>query len=376
MALTQNREINYFLYLLSCALNEVEPKQEEGVDYNAILSLAKKHQVFNIIAGRISSMPDTPAEIKEQFKNYNLSEITRMITINNERKLIFEELSKNEIAFMPLKGLIIKNYYPKESMRQMSDNDILFDVSRRDDVAKIMKVFGYKPTATGENSDDYFKAPFCTFEFHRTLFFEQNEFCPRFDNLWDNATQDENNPYQYNMGLDDVYIYNVCHMYKHYSTAGCGVRFLADNYLFLKKENDNLNWSYINSRLDEFGILEYEQKSKTLAFKLFENGELDNDEIALLETYINNGIYGDGTIKLQKELENIGGENAKKVYFLKRLFPPKTKMIADYRVLEKKPYLLLAYYIFRLFKALFNSRKTVDEIKAVNMIEKTNKTEK
>lgn len=372
MALTQNREINYFIYLLSCALNEIDAKQEEGIDYNAILSLAKKHQVFNIIASSIAQMPNTPADIKEQFKNYNLSEITRMIAVNNERRIIFEELTKSKIAFMPLKGLIIKAYYPKESMRQMSDNDILFDISRRDDVAKIMKSFGYKSVATGENSDDYHKAPFSTFEFHRELFFDEKEFCPKFDNLWDNATPDKDNPYLYNMGLDDVYIYNVCHMYKHYSTAGCGVRFLADNYLFLKKENQNLDWQYINSKLDEFGILDYEQKSRKLAFKIFENQELNDEELALFETYINNGIYGDGMIKLQRELQNMSG----KKYFLKRLFPPKAKMIADNRILEKKPYLLLFFYIKRLFKALFNSRKTVNEIKAVNQIENTNKTEK
>ena len=44
-------------------------------------------------------------------------------------------------------------------------------------------------------------------------------------------------------------------------------------------------------------------------------------------------------------------------------------MKADYRVLEKKPYLLPAYYIYRLFRALFNRKKTMAEFKNINEIE-------
>lgn len=370
MTFTQNEEVNYFLYILSNALNEREIEEKEGTDYSAILKLAKKHQVYNIIAESISKLPNAPEEIKKSFKNYSLSELARMITINNERSLIFNELNSRGIKYMPLKGLIIKDYYPKESMRQMSDNDILFDASKRDEVAELMKAFGYKTTATGENSDDYFKPPHCTFEFHRTLFFEENDFCPKFDDLWDNATADENSKFLYHMGLEDVYVYNVCHMYKHYSSSGCGVRFLADNYLFLKKENDNLNWDYINSSLEEYGILEYEKKSRNLAFKIFENVELDSNELSLLETYINNGIYGDGTIRLSKSIEAFsnGGsiKKGKLKYFIYRIFPPKKKMKADYRVLEKHPYLLPALYAYRLFKAIINIKSTINEAKAVN----------
>lgn len=372
--ISQNKNADYFLHLLASAVNETPVKKaESNIDYSAVLELAKSHQVYNIIYPVISNANDISQAEKDAWRNYNLSEITRMIAINNERSQIFEQLKNNKIKFMPLKGLIIKSYYPKESMRQMSDNDILFDISKRDDVAKIMKDRGYKAVATGENSDDYFKAPYCTFEFHRNLFFEENDFCPKFDNLWARAVKDDTNEYMYHMGIDDVYIYSVCHMYKHFSTAGCGVRFLADNYLFLKKENDRLDWKYINSSLEKFGILDYEQKSRKLAFDIFEEKELDNDELNLLETYINHGIYGSGAIRLTKQIKSLAEKDniktAKKKYLFSRLFPSRKKMIADYRILEKKPYLLPALYIYRLIKGLLNFKRTVGEIKTVNRID-------
>lgn len=370
------KEVDYLIHLLACALNEKQPVAQEGIDYSALLSLARKHQVYNIIFPLIKDDANVPDEDKQSFRNYHMSEITRMIAINSERAGIYDELDEKGIKYMPLKGLIIKNYYPKESMRQMSDNDILFDANYRDDVASIMKENGYKATATGENSDDYFKAPYCTFEFHRSLFYNLHDFCPTFDGLWERASVDSERPCMYHMGLDDVYIYSVCHMYKHFSTAGCGIRFLADHYLFLKKESDNLNWDSITSFMDKYGIADYEKTSRELAFKLFDEMPLDDDDLALLQTYINFGIYGDGNILLANNLEKMadGGsiEKAKKKYILRRLFPPRAKMIADYRVLEKHPYLLPLYYIYRLFKGVFNSKKTLNEYKQINDIEKQN----
>ena len=370
---SQNNEVNCLIHLLSCAINQKECEDIGDVDFKELFSLAKKHQVYNIIYPVICDFDSIPQYEKDKWRNYNLTEIKRMITINNERSAIFNALKDNKIRFMPLKGLILKNYYPKESMRQMSDNDILFDEENRDAVAEIMKNFGYKPVATGENSDDYFKAPYCTFEFHRNLFFEEHDFCPRFDNLWVNSFVDSGNPFMYHMGLDDVYVYSVCHMYKHYSTAGCGVRFLADNYLFLKKEQNNLNWDYISGKMQEYGIAEYEKKSRELAFKIFDEEPLNDEEIKLLENYINFGIYGDGNIALRRNIEKLSEngdiQNAKKKYIFRRLFPEKKKMIADYRVLEKKPYLLPFYYIYRLFKGARNGSKTLSEYKAVKDME-------
>lgn len=366
-------EVEYLIHLLSCALNGKEPTVREDIDYSVLLDLARKHQVYNIIFPLIKDMESVPAKSKADFRTYHLSEIQRMLTINSEREQIYSLLDEQGVPYMPLKGLIIKNYYPRESMRQMSDNDILFDDTYRDTVAKIMKGMNYKTTATGENSDDYHKPPFCTFEFHRTLFFKQKDFCPVFENLWDRATKDDEHPTMYHMGLDDVYIYSVCHMYKHFSTAGCGIRFLADHYLFLKKENDKLNWEYINSFLDKYGILEYEQKSRELAFKIYDEEELNEDELKLLETYINFGIYGDGNILLAKNIEKMaeGGsvKKAKIKYILERLFPSKQTMIANNRILEKHIYLLPALYVIRLFKGVIHRDKSMGELKMVKNIE-------
>lgn len=369
-----NQEVNYLIHLLACALNErPAAAAPEDLDFDALFHLAEKHQIYNMIYPLIQDNNQISAQQKAKWHHSKMLETAKMIAVNNERAEIYDELEKNKIKYMPLKGLILKNYYPREAMRQMSDNDILYDFSKREILCNIMKNREYKPIATGENSDDFTKPPYCTFEFHRELFFKEHEFCPEFDNLWQNAVQDDKSPYMYHMSREDNYIYSVCHMYKHYSTAGCGVRFLADIYVVLKKDMDILDWEYVNSQLKGFGILDYEQRSKALAFKLFDEKQLDAEEIKLLETYINFGIYGSGKIKLEKEILSLAAdasvEAAKKKYILKRLFPSAKKMKADYRILEKKPYLLPAFYVYRFVKALLNKDKTMAEIKNINEVE-------
>lgn len=360
------------VYLLSCAIKGEKPDYSRNINYPAILELAREHQVYNIIVSIVQNAPDISPEHKKLFKDYNLSEITKMIVVNNEREHVFEFLEENSIKYMPLKGLIIRDYYPNQSMRQMSDNDILFDISYRDEVAHFMKKNGYKAVATGENSDDYKKPPYCMFEFHKDLFFKENDFCPVFDNLWDNAVQDSEHPFMYHMGINDVYIYSVCHMYKHFSTAGCGIRFLIDHYLILKKEYNNLDWDVINTFLEKNNILEFEKITRSIAFKLFDGKELDNQELEMFEAIINSGIFGNESVRLVNKINNMdvsSVEEAKRIILWHRLFPPKKKMIADYRILEKHPYLLVGTYIYRLFKALFNGKRTLNEVKAIKNIE-------
>lgn len=368
----RHTEVRCLIHLLACALNGRKPEVPEGIDYASLLYLAKKHQVYNIIFPLVSSLENVPDEEKARFRDYSMSELKRMLVMNSEREAVYKALTKQGIRFMPLKGLIIKAYYPKESMRQMSDNDILFDAENRDAVRDIMKQRGYKTVATGENSDDYHKEPFSTFEFHRTLFFKENEFHPSFDGIWENALPDSENPCLYHMGLEDVYIYSVCHMYKHYISAGCGIRFLADNYLILKRDGERLDKEFVKAQLEEYGILDFEEKTRLLAFKLFDEKPLTEEDEKLLEVFINFGIFGSGTVRLGKTLESMsdGGsvESAKKKYIMQRLFPPKKKMIADYRALEKRPYLLPAYYVYRLFKGTVHSGDTLSEVKSIKNI--------
>ena len=269
---------------------------------------------------------------------------------------------------MPLKGLLLRDYYPKQSMRQMSDNDILIDEENRRKAAEIMEGLSYKAYDTTQNSDDFFKEPYYTFELHRSLFDEESEFSPRFENIWERAQQDAENECLYHMSKEDIYVFGICHMYKHYIKCCCGVRFLVDNYLFLKKEQNNVNWDYINFELEKHGLLDYEKQTKALCLKLFDGKTLNDDEEKLLKNYTDFGLFGDDEGKILQQYSANKGK-----YFLRRLFPKKSEMLYNYPVLEKKPFLLPLMLVHRFFKGLFNFKKTNKELKTYKEIRKENR---
>lgn len=350
----ENKEVTYLLSLLRCALAQKQAEEPpQGLDFPALFVLAKKQQVYNIVCPLIADMAQVPSAEKKIWHDYAYSELVRTIAVDHDRELILADLEARGIDYMPLKGLVLRGYYPKSTMRQMSDNDILYDASKRDILLPILKKYGYKLVTCCENSDDFHKPPFYTFEFHRTLFFDEHDFHPRFDHLWERARLMPGTAHRYEMDVQDVYIYSVAHMYKHYSTQGCGVRFLADLYLLYTHEKENLDFTRINRRFAEMGILDFAEKSLALALPLFEGGELDDGKIRFLTVFMNNGIYGDGKLFLTRrfEKERQPGETGAKTarrYLLRRLFPNQKTMRANYKTLEKKPWLLPWYYIKRL----------------------------
>ena len=75
---------------------------------------------------------------------------------------------------MPLKGSVLKDLYPENGMREMSDNDILFDASKREQSKVIMLSHSYTVEHYGEiYHDAYHKPPVLNFELHTVLFGEE-----------------------------------------------------------------------------------------------------------------------------------------------------------------------------------------------------------
>ena len=78
--------------------------------------------------------------------------------MDTERHQLEKEFAKNGIWYMPLKGSILKDWYPKFGMREMADNDILFDEKKRNDVKQIFQNRGYTVESYGKINDDAYES--------------------------------------------------------------------------------------------------------------------------------------------------------------------------------------------------------------------------
>ncbi len=209
-----NRTFYDLIYLCSCAVNEVQPDDDKvrEMDLEKLYKAAKFHTLTAITAFALES-----AGMKcEEFSQAKEKAIRKNMLLDIEREKLCAYLEKNKIWHMPLKGSILKDFYPGYGMRQMADNDILFDFNYRKIVKEYFESNGYDVIIYDNgNHDVYKKLPVMNFEMHTSLFYiKHNEKWQKYYNdIKLKLIKDDNNSYSYHFSDEDFYIYLITHEY-------------------------------------------------------------------------------------------------------------------------------------------------------------------
>lgn len=356
------KEIDDLLYLLSCSVNEVDPDIERinHIDLDSVFDLA----LFHSVASTVSFAIERVIELPYRFDQIKKKTIRKLALFDIERNKILSCFDKERIWYLPLKGIILKDYYPKYGMREMSDNDILCDSSRMHDVRNIMECLGYTCEEFGEINHDVYSKHIITFEIHRSLF-NENEYKEYGDYYKDIKSRVVccNNSYEYRFKTEDLYIYLLTHTYKHYYYGGTGIRSLIDTYVFLKRHSCELDWSYLNQELSSLSLIEFEEMNRELAQKAFSGSAMDDEEKQFLMYYVSSGTYGTGDHLwkniLSKNLSGDDSESAKRNYLFDRVFIHGEILKKRYPFFDRYKIFLPFLYIHRLMKAVFVKPKTV-----------------
>ena len=171
---TYKQNTYYLMYLIRCVLNDKIPAKEtlDKMNLSGVFAIAQAHALTAIVAYALESA----GEYYKEFEEEKAKAIRKTIILDTERERVFTEFNKAGIWYMPLKGIILKDYYPAFGMRQMADNDILIDRSRQEDIKRIMLSCGFYVKSYDKSKHDvYFKEPVCNFQMHVSLFEEDNK---------------------------------------------------------------------------------------------------------------------------------------------------------------------------------------------------------
>ncbi len=313
--------------LVSCAVNNETPDKRicERTDMSGLLKTASNHSLRAAAAFALEKVTVLP----EDFREAKYKAVRRSALFNFERNAVLNALENNKIRYMTLKGIVLRECYPKTSMREMSDNDILCDENRMSDVRSVMESLGFVCKSYEKSHHDiYSKPPQLYFEMHRSLFDRDNEpeFYAYFMNIWDKAVRNDNNGYGYHLTNDDMYIYLICHLYLHYRTKGTGLRSLLDIYVFNKKYRDCLDRGYIEAELKKLELNRFERKIRELSEKTFTAQPLSEDELDELSFFILSTTHGTMDNYLANHLNNDDSVGTKTKYALSRLFPSRENL--------------------------------------------------
>ena len=331
-------------YLVGCTADGRTPDRARvaAMDLEAVHLLASRHMLSAATAMALES-----AGFKSDWSSKAIASSLRKATIFEQALAgVKSELDKAGIWYAPLKGVVLKNYYPKYGMREFADHDILFDANRADDVKVIMEGLGFTTMHFGVgNHDVYYKAPVLNFEMHTALYGPTHDrgLYEYYQNVQGSLFGDG---CEKRFSPEDFYLYLLSHEYKHYAASGTGLRSVLDTYVYLRAEK--LDMGYVEAEAEKLGIGEFEERNRALAMHLFEDGELTEDDMEMLGYMIDSGTYGTVAHYVTNQIALYGRAG----YLVRRAFPPLSTMAMLYPVLGRVPALLPACWAWRLLSAV------------------------
>ena len=337
-----------------------KPNELTDVNWQEVFVASKVHNVTSIFYEAVKDRDDVPKEVLNDAKKQTLALINQQILQEYYTEKVFEKLEEKGIKYLPLKGYIMRRYYPRPDLRNSCDSDVLYDAKKEEQIAPIMQELGF-------NSDDLGEAwinGVVRIEMHDKLFSDKEIHYKYYDDVlgWDRLNTE--NKIRCDFTDEDYYVYFLAHASKHFINAGFGIRTIMDIYVF-NKEKPNLDKEYVKKELEKLGIYKFSKCLEKIADIWFKEGESD-EEIKLLEEYVlTSGAYG---IKEHGAVMRFSGKNkianrTKKRYFLRALFPSYKNMKTSYTVLRKAPILLPFVWVYRWFKAILKKRYRIGEIK-------------
>ena len=336
--------IDDVVVLIRYALNGGVPDAERvaRMDLDAVYEIASNH----MIAAACFSALEAAGVEAPKFEQAFARAVMNNTYMNMTRSDLFARLDTAGIWHVALKGSVLQGIYPSGVVREMCDNDILYDASRADEVRVIMEDMGFTCHRFGVLADDkYQKPPVLNFEMHRRLFSEAAP--PNLYGYYRDVERllvpDGDGTCGRHFSDEEFYVYMNAHEWKHYRNGGSGIRSLMDMYVWLRDKADSMDWDLVRAKLDDLGIAEFEERNRELATHLLGGEDLTADDELMLRYMVDSGTYG----TVEHRVVNLVWENGRLGYVRMNVFPPLRSMRALFPVLNRAPILLPACWLAR-----------------------------
>lgn len=350
----EQRNIKILFALLRSAISGIELTESEKELFSKellpdLLKLSKRHDVAHLVALGLKNNGLLTSEEKE-WETEILRAVFRYERLNHDYTKLCSALEAAEIPFIPLKGSVLRAYYPEPWMRTSCDIDVLV---HREDLNKAISCLAeaLKYTEHGRGTHDVsLQTPLKNHvELHFDLVEEgrANNAIESLCSVWENAFPRSESEYWHEMSDEFFYFYHIAHMAKHFETGGCGIRPFVDLYILDRIESADREGR--DKLLAQGGLLKFARASRELSLVWLEGKEPSELSLKLQNFLLHGGVYGsfDNRVALQQKKK--GGRVG---YFMSRMFIPYSRLKRYYPVLEKHKWLMPVMQVRRWFMLL------------------------
>lgn len=342
-----------FIDALRAALNGQSPRGEwdqplSADTATALYRLAINHDLAQVVADvLIASGTELGDELASALQKQRLLSVYRTGQLGFALSQIRSCLDGAGVAYIPLKGSVIRPYYPNPNMRTSCDVDVLVRESELDAAITALESAGYRRGNKNYHDVSMFSPEGIHLELHFNIQENMDNLDAVLKDAWDHAVPDEGSGYKFSNEFFAFHIF--AHMAYHFLAGGCGIRPLAD--IWIMEHKMGVTCADAKTLLEKAGIYRFAQHMSALATQCFSTDEAVDDPA--LEYIFKGGIYGSLQNKVTVQKEATGSTLS---YALKRIFLPYKTMVSVYPVLKKAPYLLPFYHVARWLRILFGGR--------------------
>ncbi len=321
-------------------------------DLCLVYEISTSQGVVGIVAEALSELNMLDGELKQVFFNSQLANIYVTEQIKFEFESICDLFEKEKIPFIPLKGSVIRNYYPKPEMRESCDIDILIheeDIDRACDALKTK--LNYQQRTKSPHDVGMFSPSETELELHHTLYTADDKRKKILDRVWDYAILCDGYEYKFKMTKEFFVLYHLIHMVKHIINGGCGIRPFLDLYIIDAKLSYNKDG--LISLTDEAGITRFSEKVFKTAKSWYDNGVSDETTELMADYIFSAGVYGNFENQVASSLAHNG---TKFKNLMERIFMPYDKLKVIYPVIKKHPVLTPWFEVKRWGRIIFKDK--------------------
>lgn len=344
---------------------------------SALYGVSKKHDIAHIVGDAlIKNGLIENGEIKSQFQNQIVMAVYRYENLNYELGRICKILEETEIPFIPLKGSVIRKFYPEPWMRTSCDIDILVheeDLERAVAVLKENLGYTYERKEKGSHDMQIYSPSGVHLELHYTLLEEGrlSKADKILSYIWDYAEEEREGSFQKKFSDEAFYFYHMAHMAKHFMIGGCGIKPFVDLWILNRNKKDK---EKRNELLLKGGLLKFAKEAETLSKVWFEGIEHTETTKRMEKYVLQGGVYG--TMQNRVVVQQVKS-GSKFKYTISRIWLPYDTLKFLYPVLQKHKWLFLFCQVRRWFRLLFKGgfKRSVNELSISGSVTKEQRKE-
>lgn len=354
----EQRTIQMLFALLRSAISGSKLTEEERNDFSdelipGLIKVASKHDIAHLLVSGLK-LNGLVSKGDMGVERSLLKAIYRCEHLKHEYENLCSTLERAQIPFLPLKGSIIRDYYPEAWMRTSCDIDVLV---REEDLERAMAVLveghGYTYQKEGSHEIVFFSQNNVVIELHHDLIEEGrvNASSDVLKHVWDVVTLREGFAYWYEMPNELFYFYHIAHMAKHFMSGGCGIKPFMD--LWVLEGKMTLDTQAFGQLLQKGQLMDFYSVVKQTVSVWFGDAAHNNVTANVEKFVLDGGTYG--TVSNASVIAAATGES-RLATFLKWVFISRENLEKLYPELEQRPNRFVYYQVKRWFR-IFNKSK-------------------